>query len=415
MKRKKTKSKFDLLGIVTRDVEPQKEILDQSSCASEARVDAGESKPELEAEKNLSKFTTGSAEKPHAFKVLIPINSQDSALYALEAAMARQWPNDTQFMLTTVVESLIGESLESKTIHRDALLAEQNEHRRAMRIWLDQLRDTFSTVFPDTITDLECGRIAEKICEVASSWGADYIMIGSHDFNLVDRKTLGSISSKVLMRAPCTVEAVRLNKLRKLERLGSGTDTEEIRLLANQAPRRIIVATDFSEQADNAVQWVAENHWFDNTEIRLLNVTEASKREPGVSFLSGSKGYVSEQQYQRTLENRLRVIGRQIAKKQPHCKLEVFVLQSDSVAGAILELASAWDADLVVLGAQGEESSEEQKIGSKALPIMDSLDCSTIAIRDHKRQQVHFSWYLELQKTTNFEARTVDKAEAKTS
>lgn len=415
MKRKKTKSKFDLLGIVTRDVEPQKEILDQSSCASEARVDAGESKPELEAEKNLSKFTTGSAEKPHAFKVLIPINSQDSALYALEAAMARQWPNDTQFMLTTVVESLIGESLESKTIHRDALLAEQNEHRRAMRIWLDQLRDTFSTVFPDTITDLECGRIAEKICEVASSWGADYIMIGSHDFNLVDRKTLGSISSKVLMRAPCTVEAVRLNKLRKLERLGSGTDTEEIRLLANQAPRRIIVATDFSEQADNAVQWVAENHWFENTEIRLLNVTEASKREPGVSFLSGSKGYVSEQQYQRTLENRLRVIGRQIAKKQPHCKLEVFVLQSDSVAGAILELASAWDADLVVLGAQGEESSEEQKIGSKALPIMDSLDCSTIAIRDHKRQQVHFSWYLELQKTTNFEARTVDKAEAKTS
>lgn len=415
MKRKKTKSKFDLLGIVTRDVEPQKEILDQSSCASEALVDAGESKPELEAEKNPSKFTTGSAEKPHAFKVLIPINSQDSALYALEAAMARQWPNDTQFMLTTVVESLIGESLESKTIHRDALLAEQNEHRRAMRIWLDQLRDTFSTVFPDTITDLECGRIAEKICEVASSWGADYIMIGSHDFNLVDRKTLGSISSKVLMRAPCTVEAVRLNKLRKLERLGSGTDTEEIRLLANQAPRRIIVATDFSEQADNAVQWVAENHWFDNTEIRLLNVTEASKREPGVSFLSGSKGYVSEQQYQRTLENRLRVIGRQIAKKQPHCKLEVFVLQSDSVAGAILELASAWDADLVVLGAQGEESSEEQKIGSKALPIMDSLDCSTIAIRDHKRQQVHFSWYLELQKTTNFEARTVDKAEAKTS
>lgn len=415
MKRKKTKSKFDLLGIIARAVEPQEEILEESTSESETSSDVSKTKPEPEAEKNPSNFTTGTTEQSHGFRVLIPINTQDSALYALEAAMARQWPHDTQFMLTTVIESLSGESLEAKTIHRDTLLAEQSEHRRAMRKWLNQLKDSFATVFPDTITDLECGRIAEKICEVASSWRADYILIGSHDFNIVDRKTLGSIASKVLMSAPCTVEAVRFSKRRKIGRLVSGSDTEEIRQLANQSPRRIIVATDFSEQADNAVQWVADNHWFDNTEIRLLNVTEASKREPGVSFLSGSKGYISEQQYQRTLENRLRVVGRQIAKKQPRCKLEVFVLQSDSVSGAILELASAWDADLVVLGAQGEGSSEEQKFGSKALPIMDSLDCSTIAIRDHKRQQVHFSWYLELQKTTNHDLRTVETAEAKKS
>jgi nucleotide-binding universal stress UspA family protein len=399
--------------MVARAVEPQEEVLDEATSASETSGDVLETKPEPEAEKNHSKFLTGTTDKSQGFRVLIPINSQDSSLYALEAAMARQWPHNTQFMLTTVIESLSGESLEAKTIHRDALLAEQNEHRRTMNIWLNKLRDSFSMVFPDTITDMECGRIAEKICEVASTWRADYIMIGSHDFNLVDRKTLGSIASKVLLSAPCTVEAVRFSKLRKIGRPGSDNDTEEIRQLANQSPRRIIVATDFSKQADNAIQWVADNHWFDNTEIRLLNVTEASKREPGVSFLSGSKGYISEQQYQRTLENRLRVIGRQIAKKQPRCKLEVFVLQSDSVSGAILELASGWDADLVVLGAKGEGSSEEQKFGSMALPIMDSLDCSTIAIRDHKRQQVHFSWYLELQKTTNHNLRTVEKTEAK--
>lgn len=415
MKRKKSKSKFELLGIVTQGVEPQEEILDESTSSSETSCDTSEIKLENEAEKNHSNFTTGITEKSHGFRVLLPINSQDSALCALESAMARQWPQDTQFMLTTVIEGLSGEGVEAKTIHRDALVAEQNEHRRAMSAWLNHLKDSFSTVFPNTITDLECGKIAEKICEVASSWRADYIMIGSHDFNLVDRKALGSIASKVLMYAPCTVEAVRFGKLKKLGRLGNSSDAEEIREIANQSPRRIIAATDFSEQADKAVQWVANNHWFDNTEIRLLNVTKASKREPGVSFLSGSKGYISEQQYQRTLENRLRVIGRQIAQKHPRCKLEVFVLQSDSVADAIFELACAWDADLVVVGAKADGSSEEQKIGSKALPIMDSLDCSTIAIRDHKRQQVHFSWYLELQKATNRDLRTVEKAEVKKS
>ncbi len=415
MKRKKTKSKFDLLGITARAVEPQEEILEEPTSAGETNGDVPKIKPEPEAEKNPSNFTTGATEKSHGFRVLIPVNSQESALYALEAAMARQWPHGTQFMLTTVIEDLNGDNLQAKTIHRDALLAEQKEHRRTMNIWLNQLKDSFSTVFPDTISDLECGRIAEKICEAASSWRADYILIGSHDFNVVDRKTLGSIASKVLMSAPCTVEAVRFSKRKKQGRLSSASDTEEIRQLANQSPRRIIVATDFSEQADNAVQWVADNHWLDNTEIRLLNVTEASKREPGASFLSGSKGYISEQQFQRTLENRLRVVGRQIAKKQTRCKLEVFALQSDSVSRAILELASAWDADLVVLGAQGKGSSEEQKFSSKAMSIMDSLDCSTVAIRDHKRPQVHFSWYLELQKTASHDLRTVEKAEAKKS
>lgn len=350
---------------------------------------------------------------PPGFRVLIQINSQDSALYALEAAMARRWPDNTQFMLTTVIEGLSGESLEAKIIHRDALLAEQNEHRRVMRTWLTRLKDSFIQVFPNTEADLEVGRISEKICELACNWGADYIMVGSHDFNLVDRTALGSIASKVLMSAPCTVEAVRFHKLKNLTQSGTSSDTENIRQLANQSPRRIIVATDFSQQADAAIQWIADSSWFDNTEIRLVTVTEASKREPGVAFLAGSKGYISEQQYQRTLEDRLRGLGRGIAKKQPHCKLEVFVLQSDSVSRAILELVSAWDADLVVVGAQGAGSTDEAKAGSTALPIMDCLDCSAIAIRNPNRKQVHFTWYPGLQTPDYRELRVAGKVEAK--
>lgn len=431
MKRKKTRDNFAVPENNTRARQSDTEIKLKSTSLSDTTSENAAASSELAGCEKASAEGMNSAayifedvafedvscektySKPLGFRVLIPINPQYSALYALEAAMARRWPENTQFMLTTVIEALSGDSLEAKIIHRDVLLAEQNEHRRAMKAWLTRLKDSFRQVFPNTEADLECGRIAEKICELACNWGADYIMVGSHDFNLVDRKALGSIASKVLMNAPCTVEAVRFHKLKKLPQSDSKSNAEEIRQLANQSPRRIIIATDFSQQADAAIQWIADSSWFDNTEFRLVTVTEASKREPGVAFLAGSKGYVSEQQYQRTLEARLRTLGREIATKQPHCKLEVFVLQSDSVSGAILELASMWDADLVVVGAQGEGSTEEAKAGSTALPIMDCLECSAIAIRNPNRKQVHFTWYPELQRAENIEARAAGKVEAK--
>ena len=353
--------------------------------------------------------------KHSGYRVLIPINSQDSALYALESAMARKWPQDTHFMLTTVIEGLTGGGLESKVVHRDTLLAEQNEHRNTVQKWLKNLTNAFKKVFPHTDSEIECGRIAEKICELAWDWEADYIMVGSHDFNLMDRTALGSIASKILMSAPCTVEAVRFHKLKRFfSPDGTSGDTTFIRQLAEQAPKRIVIATDFSQQAETVIQWVEDCCWLDSTEFRLVNVTETSKREPGVSFLAGSKGYVSEQRYQRSIENKLRAIGADLAAKHPRCKLEVFVLQSDSIAGAILELACMWDADLVLLGAKGADSTDEEKLGSSARPIMDTLECSSIALRRSADKQVHFSWYPELQKTENLVSQTLE-TEAKKS
>ncbi len=284
------------------------------------------------------------------YRVLIPINSQESALYALESAMARKWPEDTHFMLDPVIEGLAGSRLESKVVHKDVLLAEQDEHRVTVQKWLKNLTNTFKQVFPNTDSEIECG----------------------------------------------------------------GNETDGTRQLVEQAPKRIIIATDFSQQAATAIQWVADSHWLDNTEIRLVKVTAASKRQPGVSFLTGSKGYFSEQQHQRTIESRLRIIGVALAFKNPRCKREVLVLQSDSVAGAILELACMWDADLVVLGAESSGGCDDAKIGSTALQIMDTLECSSMSMRNGNSKQVHFSWYPELQKA-NYIGRQAAKTKAKKS
>jgi nucleotide-binding universal stress UspA family protein len=330
-------------------------------------------------------------------KVLIPINDQDSALYALESAMARAWPAGTQFRLLTVVEDLLDGVPEDQIVHRDILLAEQVEYQQAMKKWLTRINESFSVCFANTQVDIESGRIAETICENAADWEADYILVGSHDLNPESRLALGSISSKVLKSSPCDIEAVRFRKLRHILESGRAAAPEEIRSLASHAPRRVIVASDLSQQAALAVDWVAESNWLDNTEIKLVTVTEEAKCDPCVLFLGGSLNYFSAHRHQIMVQDQLRLLGKRIVDKHPKCKVEAFVIESTSVSDAIMDLASSWDVDLVVVGSQGAGCSGKAEVGSNATKIMDSLECSVIAIKPSSRDQAHFSWYAGLQ------------------
>jgi len=333
------------------------------------------------------------------YKVLIPINDQDSALYALESAMARRWPAGTQFMLITVVEDLTEGSPAGELVHRMILQAEQEEYRQSMEAWLTRLKDTFSLTFPNTGATLESGRIAERICQCASTWGADYILIGSHELTAATRIALGSIASQVLMRAPCPVEAIRFRNLKDMFSSGKEVTPELIRELASQAPQRIIVASNLADQSNLAVDWIADSSLLDQTKIRLVAVTEATKRDTVGTIISRTKNYFTEHRHQRIIEERLRAMGKRIIARHPHCKLEVIVLQSDSVSDAILELASSWGADLVVGGMECDYQSTETDIGISAVNIMDRLECSAIAIKPSNGEPLHFSWYAGLQQS----------------
>ena len=97
------------------------------------------------------------------------------------------------------------------------------------------------------------------------------------------------------------------------------------------------------------------------------------------------------------MQDQLRLLGKRIVDKHPQCKVEAFVLESNSVSDAIIDLALSWDVDLVVVGSHGAGCSGEAEVGSNATKIMDSLECSVIAIKPSARDQAHFSWYAGLQ------------------
>ncbi|HMW90909.1 MAG TPA: universal stress protein [Candidatus Obscuribacter sp.] len=327
-------------------------------------------------------------------KVLIPINDQEAALYSLESVMARKWPDGAQFMLMTVVEDLAATVPASRAVHKEVLAAEQAEYMEFMKGWIERLRDSLSIVFPDTSTEVNSGEICEKILETAAHWGADYIILGSHEFALSSRLALGSIASRILANAPCTVEAVRFRQLPALVSEGVPITPEKIRELACEPPRRVLVATDLSAHSAAAVDWVSGGSWRKGTEIRLVTVSLSNRRESAaVELHSENKSFLGEEKYHRLIEDDLRVLGKRIRDAHPHCKVDAYVLQAQVVSDTVAEISRDWQADLVVVGAQGAGRTVSSRIGSNAISIMDKLQCSVIAVKKTENEPVYFSWY----------------------
>jgi nucleotide-binding universal stress UspA family protein len=61
-------------------------------------------------------------------------------------------------------------------------------------------------------TMLKKGDVRESIIDTAEEWGADLILLGSHNRSGAHRFLLGSVAESIARYAPCSVEIVRSPK-----------------------------------------------------------------------------------------------------------------------------------------------------------------------------------------------------------
>ena len=73
------------------------------------------------------------------------------------------------------------------------------------------LREAQAMVDPDVtcVTEVHFGDPATVICRRAEELGADLVIVGNRGLGMLDRLLLGSVSSGVTQRAPCSVLVVR--------------------------------------------------------------------------------------------------------------------------------------------------------------------------------------------------------------
>lgn len=325
-------------------------------------------------------------------RVLIPVDNQECSEAAVHSVLARVWDADTEFLLCKVVEDFSSLLEPDLLTHKEALEAEQEGYRCQMRLWLNELTETFAKTYHKVTSRLEFGNVSRKICEVAYGWGADYIVIGSHDLELSSRCALGSVASSILKNAPCSVETVRSRQLRKLFQQKDVVSSSEIKALITVPPKRVLIATDLSSESECAIDWVNSQDWASATEFRLVTVSPPSHLDNRTHWFGFGSVYTKEAQHLRQIAARLKAQAKGLADKHGYAAVEADVITEESAVDALCNLSNEWPADLLVAGARGANRHPDARAGSTVVSVLDRLHCSMIAIQSDAPKQVKFAW-----------------------
>jgi nucleotide-binding universal stress UspA family protein len=138
-------------------------------------------------------------------KILIATDGSVFGNTAVRAAAERPWPSGSHLRVLTVIE--YPPTYSPIRLYGDILA----EARKAVeRI----ATDAVSSLGYDKLSishAIREGKVVDEIIAEARDWGADLILIGTHNRQGLSRFLHGSVAESVAADAPCSVEIVRTN------------------------------------------------------------------------------------------------------------------------------------------------------------------------------------------------------------
>jgi len=208
------------------------------------------------------------------------------------------------------------------------------------------------------------------ICEEAEGLPADLLVMGTHGRSGFEHLLLGSVTEKVLRRAPCPVLTVGHGA----SRLGKGPLFP-----------RILCATDLTEGSagtlDLALSLAGEN----DARVTLLHVVEALPDDQGRAlYLSvPDLGPLQRDLAQQALA---RLRGAVPDRAWDFCDVRERV-ETGPAWSAILRVADELDADLIVMGAHAKGALGRLFFGSTASHVVRRATCPVLVNQDSPRQK----------------------------
>ncbi|TQM89501.1 universal stress protein [Roseinatronobacter monicus] len=186
------------------------------------------------------------------------------------------------------------------------------------------------------------GKVARDIVDAAFEHGADLIVIGSRGQNMIRGLFLGSVAREVIRLSPL---AVRLEWIEATDKDGEDACVRT----CHAGLRRLLVATDFSPQAQSA-ELAATKLAIHAGSVDLLHVTSSEETARYTRWPVMARAALSS-------------IAQEIAAAGG--KVEVHLAEGKP-SEQIAKAAADRDADLIVIGKQGQGWVESRTIGSTA-------------------------------------------------
>jgi nucleotide-binding universal stress UspA family protein len=221
-------------------------------------------------------------------------------------------------------------------------------------------------------TELEVreGSIAGHVVKLAETLPADLVVMGTHGLTGFERLMLGSVTERVLRRAPCPVLTVP----RALPARG---DRGRRRL------ETILCPLDFADPSAGALRvaraLARENH----ARLLLVHVIEGWAEN---DVRDHSHWAVPE--YRRFLEKegRARLDAALGAEDREACRVET-ILEAGKPYVEILRIAAERAADLVVMGVHGARTTDLNLFGSTAQHVVRQATCPVLTVRSGREAQ----------------------------
>ncbi|MEO8042836.1 MAG: universal stress protein [Acidobacteriota bacterium] len=202
-----------------------------------------------------------------------------------------------------------------------------------------------------------------EIVNEAERFDADLVLLDAQGQSFLSRLVLGSISQRVLTEASCSV------------RIGRG------RIDLDAGPERIVIGFDGSRGANAAVEAVAARNWNEDTEVKLISVSEPVLPSTIGRFVTptirtAEEANVSERVW---IEQSAKIAIAKLVDRGLEATLQVC---SGNPKYLLPDEADKWGADCIFVGANAWGSRLERfLIGSTSAAVAARAHCSVEVIR----------------------------------
>jgi nucleotide-binding universal stress UspA family protein len=233
----------------------------------------------------------------------------------------------------------------------------------------DHARERLKAMFPSwqIASEATYGSPAWEILDRADVLQPELIVVGSHGHSIISRFFLGSISQKVLTEAHCSVRVARG------------------RIEVDPSPVRIVIGFDGSKGAQAAVEAVADRRWHENSQVRLIAVTEEVNPSDVGLFTAPSTHSISEvngSEHEWIEKLATNSLTRLQAKNIP----AAFEVHAGNPKNVLVEQSEKWNADCIFVGANAFGSRLERfLLGSTSAAVAARAHCSVEVVRKLKK------------------------------
>ena len=299
-------------------------------------------------------------------RVLIGYDGSPSAEQACDLAATTLWPAGSELRVLTAYvpyapgsfyPGLVLDPATAEAVFADEqTIAEEHLAAATKRIGRPDLSVT---------SVARTGRPASTILDEATAWSADLLLVGNRGLGPFRSALLGSVSDELVDHAPCPVLVVRGSSL-----------------------ERVVLAEDGSAGARAAASLLA---WpiFRASHVRVVTVSEALRHavegpsapppDPAIAATAlrlrdplTAKGRAWATDLAQATADQLTSMG---------LATDTDVREGDP-AGEIVQSASDWQADLIVMGTRGRTGLERLVRGSVARNVLQQAHCSVLIERE---------------------------------